>query len=109
MAKVLFQGGDFSGAKKLLEEVINDNSSFLEAYDLLAKTLLAKGDDATAEQILERATRLSPCSVLRQSPWAMSPKITHDNAERAFRKSVSLGEHSVLKTPGAYRYGTQII
>ena len=104
MAKVLFQGGDFSGAKKLLEEVINDNSSFLEAYDLLAKTLLAKGDDATAEQILERATRLSPCSVLRQKSLGdVALKLgKHDNAERAFRKSVSLGEHSVLKTPGAY-------
>ena len=104
MAKVLLQGNDFSGAKKLLEEVIRDNSSFLEAYDLLAKTLLAKGEAEEAEQVLERATRLSPCSVLRQkSLGEVALKLgKHDDAERAFRKSVTLGEHSVLKTPSAY-------
>ena len=104
MAKVLLQGNDFSGAKKLLEEVIRDNSTFLEAYDVLAKTLLAKGEAEEAEQVLERATRLSPCSVLRQkSLGEVALKLgKHDDAERAFRKSVTLGEHSVLKTPSAY-------
>ena len=104
MAKVLLQGNDFSGAKKLLEEVIRDNNSFLEAYDVLAKTLLAKGEAEEAEQVLERATRLSPCSVLRQkSLGEVALKLgKHDDAERAFRKSVTLGEHSVLKTPSAY-------
>jgi len=104
LAKVLFQGGDFAGAKKLLEEVIGDNSTFLEAYDLLAKTLQASGETEAAEKILEQATRISPHSVLRQKSLGdVALKLgKHENAERAFRKCVSLGEHSVLKTPGAY-------
>ncbi len=104
MAKVLYQSGDFAGAKTLFEEVIGDNSAFLEAYDWLAKTLQATGDVEAAEQVLERATRLSPNSVLRQKTLGDVALTLGklDNAERAFRKSVSLGEHSVLKTPDAY-------
>lgn len=104
MAKVLFKSGDFAGAKKMLEAVIADNGAFLEAYDWLAKTLQATGEVQASEQILERAARLSPNSVLRQKALGeVALKLGNlDNAERAFRKSVSLGENSVLKTPDAY-------
>jgi tetratricopeptide (TPR) repeat protein len=104
MAKVLYRKGDFVGAKKLLEEVVGDNSTLLEAYDWLAKALQATGEAEAAEQILERAARLSPNSVLRQKALGdiALKRGNLDNAERAFRKSVSLGEHSVLKTPDAY-------
>jgi tetratricopeptide (TPR) repeat protein len=104
MARVLYQSGDFAEAKLLLEEVIGDNVAFLEAHDLLAKTLQATGEVEAAEEILERATRLSPNSVLRQKSLGdIALKLGKlDNAERAFRKSVALGENSVLKTPDAY-------
>lgn len=104
MAKVLFQSGDLAGAKKMLEEVIADNGAFLEAYDWLAKTLQAAGENEAAEEILEQAARLSPNSVLRQKALGQAAlKLGNfDNAERAFRKSISLGENSVLKTPDAY-------
>ena len=104
MAKVLYQNGDYTNARKWLEEVIGDNVSFLEAYDWLAKTLQATNEVEVAEQVLERAARLSPNSVLRQKAMGdVALKLGKmDNAERAFRKSVSLGEHSILKTPDAY-------
>lgn len=104
MAKVMYQSGDFAGAKQILEATIGDNSAFLEAYDWLAKTLQASGELEAAGQILERAARLSPNSVLRQkSLGEVALKLGNlDGAERAFRKSVSLGEHSVMKTPDAY-------
>ena len=104
MAKVCFLSGDFDGAKMKLERVIADNPAFLEAHDWLAKTLQALGDIKASEQILERAARLSPNAVLRQRALGeVALKLGKlDNAERAFRKSVSLGEHSVLNTPDAY-------
>lgn len=104
MAKIHFQRGDFARAKILLEEIIGDNGTYLEAYDWLAKTLQASGDVDAAGMILERAARLSPNSVLRQKALGdVALKLGNlDNAERAFRKSVSLGEHSVLNSPDAY-------
>jgi tetratricopeptide (TPR) repeat protein len=103
MAKVMYQGGDFAGAKQMLEATIGDNSAFLEAYDWLAKTQQATGEIEAAGQTLERAARLSPNSVLRQKTLGeVALKLGNlDGAERAFRKSVSLGEHSVLKKPCA--------
>ncbi|MBS1187799.1 MAG: hypothetical protein H6R04_1817 [Burkholderiaceae bacterium] len=104
MGKVAFQSGDFNGARKLLEEVVTENKAFLEAYDWLAKTHQASGNIESAAQVLERATKLSPNSVLRQKTLGeVAFKLgKFDSAEQAFRKSVTLGEHSVLKTPSAY-------
>lgn len=104
LAKILLQTGDPAKALELLEEVLRDNGAYLEAHDLLAKTLQTMGEFEAAGQALERAVRLSPNSVTRQKNFGeMALKLGQlDHAERAFRKSVTLGEHSVLKTPDAY-------
>ncbi|MBN9423057.1 MAG: response regulator [Candidatus Accumulibacter sp. 66-26] len=104
VAKILLQTGDPAKARTLLEEVLRDNGAYLEAHDLLAKALQALGEFEAAGQALERAVRLSPNSVVRQKNFGeMALKLGQlDHAERAFRKSVTLGEHSVLKTPDAY-------
>lgn len=104
LAKVLTQTGEHAAAKAMLEDVLRDNAAYLEAHDLLATTLQAMGDLEAAGQVLERAVKLSPNSVVRQKNLGeMALKLGRaDHAERAFRKSVSLGEHSILKTPDAY-------
>lgn len=104
VAKILLQTGDPAKARVLLEEVLRDNIAYLEAHDLLAKALQALGDFEAAGQALERAVRLSPNSVVRQKNFGeMALKLGNlEHAERAFRKSMTLGEHSVLKTPDAY-------
>ena len=104
VARILLQTGDPAKARALLEEVLADNSAYLEAHDLLARTLQTMGEFEAASEALERAVRLSPNSVARQKNFGeMALKLGHlDHAERAFRKSVTLGEHSVLKTPDAY-------
>ncbi len=104
LAKVFFRTGEFAEAKALLEETLRDNPSFLEAHDLLAKTLQAQGNLEGAALALERAAKLSPNSVIRQKNLGdVALKMGNlENAERAFRKSVNLGENSVLKSPDAY-------
>ncbi|MDP1949647.1 MAG: response regulator [Nitrosomonas sp.] len=104
LAKVMFKNGDFSAAKTLLEETIWANSSFLEAHDLLAKTLQIMGDLDGACNVLEQAAKLSPNSVIRQKNLGdVALKMGKlEDAEQAYRKSVSLGENSVLRTAGAY-------
>lgn len=104
LAKVLLRTGAQAEAKSLLEATLQDNPSYLEAHDLLARTLQDLGDLSGAAQALERAARLSPNSVIRQKNLGDVALKMGDfvNAERAFRKSVNLGENSVLKTPDAY-------
>ena len=104
LAKVKFHEGDLAGAKSLLETVIAENPYYLEAYDWLTRVCQALDKHEEAERVLEKATIMSPNSVARQRALGeVSLKLGKlDNAEKAFKKSVGLGEHSILKTPDAY-------
>lgn len=104
LANILIQSGDYAEAKSMLESVVSANRSYLEAYDCLARACQLLGLDEQAEQVLERATRLSPNSVARQKVFGdVSLKLGKlDNAEKAFRKSMMLGEHSIFKTAESY-------
>ncbi len=104
LAKVMFQEGNLDGAKSLLKIGVEENPYYLEAYDWLVHVCQALGKHEEAEQILEKATALSPNSVARQKTLGdVSLKLGKlDNAEKAFKKSVVLGEYSILKTPDAY-------
>ena len=104
LAKVMFQEGDLNGAKSLLEIGIDENPYYLEGYDWLARVCQALDKHDEAEQVLQKATSLSPNSVARQKMLGdVSLKLGKlDNAEKAFKKSVALGENSILKTPDAY-------
>ncbi len=104
LARVLMQGGDYAGARTVLEETLAVNAAYLEAHDLMAKTLQAMGDLEAASAAIERAVRISPNSATRQKNLgevALRLGKT-DAAEKAFRRSVTLGEHSILKTADAY-------
>jgi tetratricopeptide (TPR) repeat protein len=104
LAKACYLSGDFETARTLLQEVVDQNRTYLEAYDWLAKALQFMGELGKAETVLENATQLSPNSVARQQTLGdvALKRGNLDNAERAFRKSVALGENSVLKAPEAY-------
>ena len=104
MAKISIKNNDLSAAKFLLKEVLAENPSFLEAHDLLARTLQDMGDLEETNDALERAIKISPNSVIRQKNLGdIALKMGKlENAEKAFRKSVSLGEYSVLKNADAY-------
>ncbi|MBS1196914.1 MAG: hypothetical protein H6R18_699 [Proteobacteria bacterium] len=104
LAKTHIQTGDYESARDLLEQLVDNNRSYLEAYDCLADTYQALGENDKAENILERAIELSPNSHLRQRVIGdLSLKTGKlDRAEKAFRKTVSLAEHSARKTPDAY-------
>ena len=104
LAKVLHQQGKHEEAKQILEQLIVEHRTYLEAYDLLARVLDTLNQGDTAADVLAQAARLSPNSVLRQKNLGeVSLRLGKlDDAEKAFRKSVSLSTHSVLKTADAY-------
>lgn len=104
LAKAYHQAGDLERARYILEQLVGHNRSYLEAHDWLSKTHTALDDNEKAESVLERALRLSPNSHTRQRALGdVALQLgKFDNAEKAFRKSVALSEHSVLKTPDAH-------
>ena len=104
LGKVAYYKNDIDRARQLFREVINQNPAYLEAHDWLAKCYEAAGELEEAQRILLRSTELSPHSVLRQKNLG---ELAHkrgdmETAEKAFRKTIKLGEFSVHKSPVAY-------
>jgi tetratricopeptide (TPR) repeat protein len=104
LAKIHLQNSEDEAAKILLEEVIVSNPNYLDAYDQLAQANQHLGKLEDAVTVLEKAATLSPNSVMRQrNLGAVAFKLGNVQvAEKAFRKSVAVGEHSILRTPDAY-------
>ncbi|MBI3230176.1 MAG: tetratricopeptide repeat protein [Burkholderiales bacterium] len=104
IAKIRLQNGEPEAARHMLTEVINGNRFFMEAYDHLAQAYQTMGQFEEAAAVLERAANLSPNSVVRQrSLGELCLKLGKmATAEKAFRKCLALGEHSVMKNADAY-------
>lgn len=104
LARAHYQGGNLESARDILEQLVDRNRSYLEAYDWLSRTYRALGDHEHAESVLSRALALSPNSHARQQALGEVAldlgKL--DAAEKAFRKSVVLSEHSALKKPDPF-------
>ncbi|MGI9212788.1 MAG: tetratricopeptide repeat protein [Methylococcaceae bacterium] len=64
LGKVMHQTGLYAEAKEIFEEILKQNNNMIEAYDWLANSLLALGENEQAQNTLHTATRLSP-GVLR--------------------------------------------
>lgn len=104
LAKLHYQAGDYVTAQRQLQAVLEEQRTYLEAYDWLTLTLQKLGEDEQAEATLRRAVQLFPNSPQRQKNLGEIALRRGDveAAEQAFRKSISAGEHSVLKAADAY-------
>jgi CheY-like chemotaxis protein/Tfp pilus assembly protein PilF len=104
LAKIRLQNGEPEIAKQMFIDVIASNRYYVDAYDQLALAHQQLGQFEEAANILEKAAKLSPNSVLRQkSLGEISLKLGNTAAaEKAFRKCMAIGEHSVMKNPDAY-------
>ncbi|MCF6283137.1 MAG: response regulator [Candidatus Polarisedimenticolaceae bacterium] len=102
--KVHFARGDFEAAREVFQDLIDENESFISAYDWLAKTLLAMEEPGEAQEVLKSAVELSPKAILRQKILGNVALNNNDYecAEKAFGKTVSLGRYSVFKSPHFY-------
>jgi tetratricopeptide (TPR) repeat protein len=104
IAKIRMANGEYEQARQMFQGVIAENRYYIDAYDQLATAYHHMGRQEEACAILERAAKLSPNSVPRQrSLGQIALKIGNTQlAERAFRKCISIGEYSVLKSPDAH-------
>ncbi|MEW6600623.1 MAG: response regulator [Nitrospirota bacterium] len=104
MGKVYFMKGEYLMARDIFRSVIEENRTYMEAYDWLAKTLEELGALDEALQILLAAVEISPKAILRhQTIGDISSKMDdYDTAEQAFRSAISIGKHSCFKSPSYY-------
>jgi len=104
LARVRYQTKDYMMAKEMLQDLIEKNNSFVEAYDWLAKTYDALGDLQQAQRILSDAVQISPKAILRQKALA---EVAYKNkdldmAETACKRVVRIGKTSCFKNPDDY-------
>lgn len=104
IAKIHMLKSEYDDAKRLYKRILDDNRYFLEAYDQLAYAYQQTGQYDEAVIQLERAAKLSPNSVMRQRNLGeVAMRLGRTAlAEKAFRKSVQVGQHSVIKTPDSH-------
>lgn len=95
--RVLVATGNYDEAADALNALVEKHPDYMEAYDLLAKALEKKGKPVQAQKILEKASELSPNALLRQKQLASLAGSNQDlsTASEAWKKTVSLGTHSI--------------
>lgn len=104
LGRALFGLGEFAGARDAFQALIDENSGYIEGFDWLARTQRELGDNAGAESALRQAIAQSPKAVLRQAELARVAELnaSAEVSEKAYRKAVSLGRHSVHKSADNY-------
>ncbi len=104
LAKIRMANGEYEQARQIFQTVITENRYYMDAYDQLAVAYNAMGMPEEACSILDRASKLSPNSVGRQRALGqVCLKLGNmAMAEKAFRKCIAIGEHSVLKSADPY-------
>ncbi|MGK5069912.1 tetratricopeptide repeat-containing response regulator [Janthinobacterium sp. AD80] len=104
LGKIRMNNGEHEAARQIFQGVIVENKYYIDAYDQMATAYQLMGQHEEACGVLEKAARLSPNSVPRQRNLGLAAlKVGNVGmAEKAFRKCVSIGEFSVMKTPDAY-------
>lgn len=104
LARVRYHLKDYMVAKEMLQDMIEKNNSFVEAYDWLAKTYEALGDLGQAQRVLTDAVAKSPKAILRQKALAQIAYRNKDvdAAESAFKRVIRIGRTSCYKAPDDY-------
>ncbi len=104
LGKIRMNNGDHEAARQMFQGVIAENRFYIDAYDQLATAYQLMGKMEESCDVLEKAAKLSPNSVVRQRRLGLAAlKLGNiPLAERAFRKCIAIGEYSVMKTVDAY-------
>ena len=101
LAKTLFLRKEYGEARELLEELVDDNRNFVDAYDWLARTHAASGDLAQSQAVLADAVAVSPHAVRRLRTLADTAFDAGDidTAEKTLRLVVGKSRYSEFREP----------
>ncbi len=94
---IAFLESDYEQSVESLKQFIDQYPMTLEAYDWLAKSYEALGDDEEALAVLNQAVDISPQTILRQQRLAsLADKVENiEIAKKAYKAAVNLGKYSV--------------
>ncbi|NVD72482.1 response regulator [Duganella sp. BJB488] len=101
MARCQFGQQKYIEAQETLQELLVHNPKFMAAYDLLARTHEALGQQEAAKKILEDAVAISPNMVHRLRHLGEVAFETGDVgvAEKAFKQVVAKAKYSEFRDP----------
>ncbi len=96
MVKTKLAQKDMLGAQQWLENILQANPLCMKAYDLQAELFKLQNDSEGLQNILQKATDISPLSILRQQALGDVAQQNNDlvTAANALKRAVKLGEHS---------------
>ncbi|MFS2216078.1 tetratricopeptide repeat protein [Telluria sp. Tellsp104] len=101
LAKTLFLRERYDEAREMLENLVDANKNFVDAYDWLARTHEAAGALDAAQAVLTEAVAVSPHAVrrLRKLGETALEAGDHDTAEKILKQVVSKAKYSEFKDP----------
>lgn len=96
MVKTKLAQKDLLGAQQWLENILQANPLCMKAYDLQAELFKLQNDSESLQNVLQKATDISPLSILRQQALGDVAQQNNDlvTAANALKRAVRLGEHS---------------
>jgi len=101
LARCQFEQGAFADALETLQSLVDDNPKFMAAYDLMARTQQALGQNAEARAALEAAVAISPHMVrrLRHLGQVALAEGDIEAAEKSFKQVVAKSKYSEFRDP----------
>ncbi len=101
LGKTLLAGGELDEAEALLQSVIDEDSRYVEAHDLLAELYAARKDTLAAQASTALATQISPKSVTRHRRLAELAERNHDDEAciTSYRNAIKWGMDSCHESP----------
>lgn len=101
LAKTLFMRERYDEAREMLEDLVQTNKKFVDAYDWLAKTHAAAGALEKTQAVLAEAVAVSPHAVrrLRKLGEVALETGDTDTAEKVLKQVVSKAKYSEFRDP----------
>src|SRR5450830_1415147 len=101
LARSLFEQQRYEETQETLLTLVEQNPRYMAAYDLLAQTHVAMGQQVQAKKILEDAVAISPHMVRRLRHLGGIAYDTGDigGAERAYKQVVTKAKYSEFRDP----------
>ena len=104
LARAMRATGELDAANDQLQLAIEEMPEFLPAYDLLAKVEEEQGDTEKAQQTLDKAIKVSPGNVTRQTAFGEVAYRNGDltTAAQAFGRVVESNRNAFMRSPQEY-------
>lgn len=104
LAKAQYFEENFEAAAEGFQQIVAEHPNYMSAYDWLAKTHSALGDEAAAQRVLMEAVAKSPRMLQRQKDLGETAYHNEDleTAQDAFESVLEFGKFSSFAAPEDY-------